>query len=268
MVEVCCPVCGGALDTAGKTWRCAEGHSFDMARQGYVNLLTVTRKHSKNPGDSLEQIAARKAFLDAGYYRPVAERVCGILKEENPGTVLDAGCGEGYYLWNVGQVLPAAERWGVDVAKDAVRYAAVRDKAAHWLTATAAHLPFPDGSFDCLMSMFALTAAAEYCRVLRPGGLFLQVLAGPEHLMGLKTLIYPEIFRREKDQRQTLEGFRLERSETLEFSFTLTEHQQIWNLLAMTPHFLRIGPEGAQRAREAGTLTDTAQVVFNCYRAI
>ena len=268
MAEVCCPVCGGPLETGEKVWRCPAGHSFDVARQGYVNLLTVSRKHSKAPGDTLEQIAARKAFLDAGYYSPVAERVCDILRREHPRTVLDAGCGEGYYLWNVGHVLPEAERWGVDVAKDAVRYGAVRDKGARWLTATAAHLPFSDGSFDCLLSMFALTAAAEYRRVLRPGGLFLQVLAGPDHLMGLKTLIYPEILRREKHQRQALEGFRLESSETLEFSFTLTNHDEIWNLLAMTPHFLRIGPEGAARARAAETLTDTAQVVFNCYRAI
>lgn len=268
MVQVSCPVCGLALQTEKPAWRCPSGHSFDVARQGYVNLLTVDRKHSRQPGDSPAQLHSRRAFLSEGHYAPLARRVGELAAEENPSAVLDAGCGEGYYLTELGKALPEAERWGVDISKEAVRLAAARDKSAHWLTATAAHLPFGDGSFDCVLSMFALTAEAEFHRVLRPGGLFLQVLSGPEHLLALRKLIYPELLHREKEQHRELPGFTLERSETVEFSFTLTENRQILDLLAMTPHFMRISKEGADRARAAQHLTDTFQAVCNYYRAI
>ncbi len=268
MVQVCCPVCGGPLEAGMPAWRCAAGHSFDVARQGYVNLLTVNRKHSRSPGDSPVQVAARREFLNAGYYTPLAERVCAAMAAERPQTLLDAGCGEGYYLACVGKRLPETERWGVDVSKEAVRFAAVRDRSAHWLTATAAHLPFPDGSFDGLLSMFALTSEREFRRVLRPGGLFLRVTAGPKHLLALRRLIYPEIRPKEEQPPPELEGFRLERSEVAEFPFVLTENRQIQNLLAMTPHFMRISRTGAERARSAAELQDTAQAVCSHYRAI
>ena len=174
MIQVICPVCGAALEPQGAAWRCVQGHCFDVARQGYVNLLTVTQKHSRHPGDTREMVAARRAFLDAGWYAPIAKTLADLVRRFCPeaASVLDAGCGEGYYLSQLGWV---PERWGIDISRDAVRYAAARDRGAHWLTATAAHLPFADGGFDCVLSMFALTAGAEFFRVLRPGGIFLIV---------------------------------------------------------------------------------------------
>lgn len=267
MVQVCCPVCGRALSMAGGSWKCEAGHSFDKARQGYVNLLTVSQKHSKDPGDSPAQVRARRAFLEAGHYAPLGERVAAILAEEGPESILDAGCGEGYYLRCAARALPSAERWGVDIAKHAVRAAASMDPAGHWLTATAAHLPFLDGSFGCVLSMFALTAAAEFRRVLRPGGLFLQVTAGPEHLLALRRLIYPEI--RQKPPADTaLPGFRLEDTEVLCFPLHLEDGQEIQDLWAMTPHFMRISRAGADAVRAAARLDDQAQAVIRRYRAI
>ena len=265
-----CPVCGSPLRTEAHTWSCENRHSFDVARQGYVNLLTVDKKHSLHPGDTKEMVAARRAFLDTGTYQPIADRLCALLREFCPAaeTVLDAGCGEGYYLSRVGAAFPEADLWGVDISKDAVRCAAARDKRAHWLSGTAAALPFAAGSFDALLSMFALTVEAEYARVLRGGGLFVQVLAGEEHLMGLKSIIYPEILRREKFQSQPLVGFTLLRHETLEFPFTLHDPVQLENLLSMTPHFWRISRDGAARLAGTDRLSDRAQVVFNVYRRV
>lgn len=265
-MELLCPVCGKTLSRQERCWQCERRHSFDLARQGYVNLLTVDRKHAKHPGDTKEQVAARKAFLDAGYYAPIADTVCSLLTPFAPRAVLDAGCGEGYYLTRLQQMLPEAEYAGIDISKDAVRFAAVRNKNALWLTGTAAALPFPEGSFDLVLSMFALTVAQEFARVLRPGGLYLQVIAGPEHLMGLKSIIYPEILRKEKQLHETLEGFRLEQTRQLEFPFTVDEPAQVQNLLSMTPHFWRISKDGAARLAATQELTDTAQVIFNLYR--
>lgn len=265
-MELLCPVCGQILHRSPGSWQCGGRHSFDIARQGYVNLLTVDRKHAKHPGDTKEMVAARKAFLDGGFYRPIADLVRELVVPLAPGAVLDAGCGEGYYLTQLQQALPQTAFAGVDISKDAVRFAAVRNKNALWLTGTAAALPFPNGSFDGVLSMFALTVEAEFARVLRPGGWYLQVLAGPEHLMGLKSIIYPEILRKEKVLHEALKGFSLERTETLEFSFTLESGAQVRNLLSMTPHFWRISKDGADRLAATEHLTDTAQVIFNLYR--
>lgn len=261
-----CPVCGIRLDRQERCWRCGNNHSFDLARQGYVNLLTVDRKHARHPGDTKEMVAARKAFLDGGFYAPIAELVRELVTPLAPRAVLDAGCGEGYYLTELQRALPETEFAGVDISKDAVRYAAVRNKNALWLTGTAAALPFPDGSFDGVLSMFALTVEREFARVLRPGGWYLQVLAGEDHLMGLKSIIYPEIIKKEKNLHPALAGFRLEQTKALEFSFPLDDPAQIQNLLSMTPHFWRVSKEGAARLAATTHLTDTAQVMFNLYR--
>ena len=264
-MELLCPVCGLPLTKADRLWQCEKNHCFDIARQGYVNLLTVDKKHARHPGDTKEQVAARKEFLDGGFYAPIAETVRKLIAPLSPKTVLDAGCGEGYYLTKLQEQLPEAEFAGIDISKDAVRFAAVRNKNALWLTGTAAALPFPDNSFDCVLSMFALTVEQEFARVLRQGGHYLQVIAGEDHLMGLKQIIYPEILRKEKNLHPDFAGFHLCNTKTLKFSFTLDSNNQVQNLLSMTPHFWRISKEGAERLNQTDTLTDTAQVVFNLY---
>lgn len=266
MISPICPVCGVKLDIAHTPWRCKSGHTYDMARQGYVNLLLANQKHALHPGDTRDQVAARQRFLDGGFYAPIQAQVIATLQPQLPEkpAVLDAGCGEGYYGAAVAEQLQA-ELWGVDISKDAVRYAAVRCKQAHWITASAAHLPFSDGSFDAVLSMFSLTMAGEFSRVLKPGGLFLQVLAGEDHLLGLKQIIYPELLRREK-QHSVPEGFIRLDHRVLEFSFDLETSQQVADLLAMTPHFWRITKEGAQAAAGTNHLHDMAQVIFNLYR--
>ena len=97
-----CPLDGEPLNQSGTCWRCPAGHSFDVARQGYLHLLPVQKKRSLDPGDSKEMVAARQRFLNAGYYRPVAEAVSKAVMPGNASDTrlacLDAGCGEGYYL--------------------------------------------------------------------------------------------------------------------------------------------------------------------------
>lgn len=265
-MELLCPICRKPLKQAPHAWHCESGHSFDIARQGYANLLTVDRKHARHPGDTKEMVAARKAFLDSGFYSPIVDALQNLIVPLAPSSVLDAGCGEGYYLTRLQEALPQTEFVGVDISKDAVRFAAVRNKNALWITGTAAALPFPDQCFDGILSMFALTVEGEFSRVLAPGGWYLQVLAGPEHLMGLKHIIYPEILRKEKMLHPSLNGFQLEQTKTLEFSFSLAEQHQIQNLLSMTPHLWRISKDGLDRLHATDHLNDTAQVIFNLYR--
>ena len=266
-MELRCPLCGMALVREDRSWRCENRHSFDIARQGYVNLLAVQQKHSLNPGDTREQVASRRSFLDAGFYAPIANALCAAAVELGcAGPILDVGCGEGYYSTRVAQAINA-ELTGLDISKEAVRFAAGKYKNAQWLCGTAAKLPVPDSSAGLVMSLFALTVPGEFHRVLRQDGLFFQVLAAEDHLLGLKSVIYPELLHKEKDSVPEVPGFELVRSQPIRFTFTV-EGDQVRNLLSMTPHVYRISKEGAARLATTQTLTDTASCVLNIYRPL
>ena len=264
-MELICPICGGTLCRGEHEYRCPENHSFDIARQGYVNLLTVQQKKSLHPGDTPEQVSSRRAFLDGCFYAPIAAALCEAAKKHGAsGPVLDIGCGEGYYSTRLADAI-SAELTGLDISKDAVRYAAGRYKNAQWLVGTAAHLPVKDGTVGCLTSLFALTLPEEFSRVLRADGLFFQILAAEDHLLGLKGVIYPELKHKEKDSVPVLPGFELSESIPIRFTFSV-EGDQVKHLLAMTPHVYRISREGAERLANTKMLTDTASCVLNVYR--
>jgi len=264
-MELICPVCGGILRRTEREYRCENRHSFDIARQGHVNLLVVQQKHSLNPGDTREQVLSRRAFLEAGFYKPIADALCAAAKELGAeGPILDVGCGEGYYCTRLAEAL-TAELTGLDISKEAVRCAAAKYKGYQWVCGTAAHLPVKDGSVRTLTSLFALTLPEEFRRVLAPGGLYFQVLAAQDHLLGLKSVIYPELKLKEKDSVPELPGFERIRTIPVRFTFTV-EGVQVQNLLSMTPHVYRIGKEGAARLAATERLTDTASAVLNVFR--
>ncbi len=264
-MELICPICGAQLHKQGSALVCPSGHSFDIARQGYVNLLTVQQKHSLNPGDTREQVLARRSFLESGFYAPIADALIHAARElDIHGPILDVGCGEGYYSSRLARSI-GAELVGLDISKEAVRCAAAKYKDARWLCATAAHIPVEDGAARLVTSLFALTIPEEFSRVLRENGYYFQVLAAQDHLLGLKSIIYPELNLRQKDSVPALPGFRLIRSTPIRFDFTV-EGEQVRNLFSMTPHVFRIGKEGAQRLRATEVLSDTASCVLNVYQ--
>ena len=264
-MELLCPLCGAPLCRTEHTYRCENRHSFDIARQGYVNLLPVQQKHSLHPGDPREQVLARRAFLNQGFYQPIVDTLIDTAKSLGcTGPMLDVGCGEGYYSSRLAEAL-GAELIGLDISKEAVRCAAAKYKGKQWLCATAAHIPVPAGSAGLVTSLFALTIPEEFKRVLMPEGAYIQVLAAEDHLMGLKNIIYPQLHHKEKFTTPEIPGFHLVESRKLQFTFTV-EGEQIQNLFSMTPHVFRIGKEGAERLKNTQILTDTASCVLNVYR--
>ena len=264
-MEFLCPVCGNQLHQQDRSFVCPNRHSFDIARQGYVNLLTVQQKHSLNPGDTREQVLSRRAFLEAGFYAPIAQVLCSAAKDLNcAGPILDVGCGEGWYSAQLSAALDSP-LVGLDISKEAVRCAAAKYKNAQWICGSAARLPIADGSVGLVTSLFALTVPEEFKRVLSPNGYYFQVLAQEDHLLGLKSIIYPTLTHKEKSTAPELPGFTLIRQIPVRFSFTV-EGEQVQNLLSMTPHVYRIGREGAERLRQTERLTDTASCILNLYR--
>ena len=263
-MQLLCPICGKDLRKEARRFVCENNHSFDIARQGHVNLLPVQNKRSLNPGDTAQQVAGRRAFLEGGYYAPIRDALCQLAKDHGcAGPILDIGCGEGYYSAALSKALNA-ELLGLDISKEAVRYAAGRYKDAAWICASAAHLPVKDHSFGLVTSLFALTVPEEFHRVLRQNGAYIQVLAAEDHLLNLKNIIYPQLHHKEKFTTPDLPGFRLMESKSLRFTFTV-EAEQVQNLLGMTPHVYRIGKAGAEALRRTESLTDTASCVLNLY---
>ncbi|WP_449061698.1 putative RNA methyltransferase [Planomonospora algeriensis] len=177
-----CPVCGDRMALGERVLRCPAGHAFDVARQGYVSLLTG----SQVPGtaDSPAMVAARDAFLGAGHFDPLAEAVADACRTADPGAVVaDAGAGTGYYLARVLDRLPGAAGIALDVSKHAVRRAA---RAHPRLGAVVADvwrpLPVASGAVDVLLNVFAPRNGAEFARVLRPGGVLVVVTPTARHL--------------------------------------------------------------------------------------
>ncbi len=269
-----CPLDGEPLQVEGRVWRCAAGHSFDVAKQGYVNLLPVQQKRSADPGDSKAMVAARRRFLDAGYYQPIADAVSSAVFSHVPWEAgdaplccLDAGCGEGYYLRGLARALPdeaSLSLMGLDISKWAVQAAAKQDDKAspqsRWVVGSNANLPVTSGTLDRVMCMFGFPVHREFARVLKPGGLLIQVEAGADHLRELRDIIYPSLRSERDSPLEQPEGFRHFDTETLRYALTLDDEEAVADLLAMTPHFYRASAEGREKAAQLKAITVTLDV--------
>lgn len=273
--SLACPLDGKPLELEGSIWRCAMGHSFDIAKQGYVNLLPVQQKRSHDPGDSKTMVAARQRFLDAGHYQPIAEAVSNavlghvevLTAGSLPFSCLDAGCGEGYYLRQLADAATNSQSlslMGLDISKWAVLAAAKQDNKqvpkSSWVVGSNAHLPVQSGTLDSVLCMFGFPVVSEFAQVLKAGGLLLQVEAGPRHLRELREIIYPSLKPKRLPVTEMPEGFTHHSTDALHYSLILEGPEQIADLLAMTPHLYRASAEGRARAAKLDVLNVTVDV--------
>ena len=248
-----CPICSAPLSTADNGVVCPANHRFDRARQGYLNLLPVQHKNSRDPGDNQAMVEARRDFLNAGHYAPVARRLAELAAERSPAHWLDIGCGEGYYTAQIAEALPHADGYALDISKEAVKRACKRNPALTWLIASMARVPLADASCQFLASVFSPLDWQEAKRLLSPGGGLMKVGPTSGHLMELRERLYDEVREYTDDKHLALvpNGMHLAHSETLEFTLSLAEAQDRANLLAMTPHGWRASAERRHEVIEA-----------------
>ena len=274
-----CPLCQSPLQPADHTWRCDGSlnpkqttHPFDVARQGYVNLLPVQQKKSKAPGDSQQSIEARKRFLNAGHYQPLNDLICqkmtallmakkASLKQKNkPINWLDIGCGEGYYTQAMAQtgmdMLIAADiskpavvelartskalgrLWyqGAKEAKEDGTYAA----AIYPLVTSAAHLPLRAHSIDGISSIFSPILPEAFNEVLSDAGYL--IIAKPDigHLATMREALFDDV--REHDSEKFLQElapyFQLLETHHVSSSLNLSA-EGLADLMTMTPYAYR-----------------------------
>ena len=268
-----CPLDGGPLQRHGASWGCAAGHSFDIAAQGYTHLLPVQQKRSRDPGDSKEMVAARRHYLNAGFYQPIAALVSRAVLAELPAgraaACLDAGCGEGYYLRELAAAAGETHDLallGLDISKWAVLAAAKQDKRPNWVVGSNANLPVLPATLDRVLCMFGFPVYPEFARVLRPGGELLQVDAGPDHLRELREIIYPTLKPQRPASAVVPAGFEALPGESLAYTLDLAGAEVIADLLTMTPHLYRASAEGRAKAAALSALSLTVDVRLTRWR--
>ena len=274
--NLACPLDGLPLQQQAQSLVCTNKHSFDMARQGYINLLPVQFKHSKFPGDNQAMVQARTAFLNTGAYLPISDRLNQIVlnlfasKTAQPLTLLDAGCGEGYYLTQLQQALLSAPGTqsvaliGLDISKPAILAASKRCKDITWLIATSKQPPLQKHSIDLIVCAFGYPMWAEFRQLLKPGGKIVLVDVGEDHLIELRQLLYKEVTAASPlDLSAAVSaGFTLSTEARLKMQCKLASSDQIMNLLKMTPHYYRASEAAIADIEKLTCLDVTVDVVF------
>lgn len=183
-----CPVrtCHLALARAGGQLTCPRGHSFDVARSGYINLLQPQDRRSKQPGDTAEAIKARRRLQDRGINEPLLRAIGEMLAASPRDSVLDAGCGNGDYLGTLAR-RAGFDGHGIDISAAALDAAARRYPECEWIVANADRfIPYADQSFSVVMSITARRNASEFRRVLTEDGRLLLAIPAPEDLIELR----------------------------------------------------------------------------------
>jgi 23S rRNA (guanine745-N1)-methyltransferase len=251
-----CPVCQLPLTWQQSAWRCDKLHSFDRAKEGYVNLLRVQDKNSKDPGDNKDMVMARRAFLEQDHYLPLATKVADLLQDyfsqHEQGislSLFDAGCGEGYYLAKIKQQLTLAgltvNASGSDISKSAIQKAAKKHPDIAYAVASSFNLPVERNSQDGVIQVFAPSSADEIKRILKDQGWWLSVTPAPEHLFALKQQVYDQAQKHETVSTLP-EGFSLVSQTRLSFEMHFTTLEQRQNLLMMTPFYWTISEQKKQ----------------------
>ncbi|MFC7331140.1 putative RNA methyltransferase [Marinactinospora rubrisoli] len=224
LAALCCPLCQGALTGRGESLACPAGHAFDVAREGYVSLLTGRAPASG--GDSADMVRARQEFLAAGHFAPLADRLAALVADvPQPGLVADIGAGTGYYLARVLDAVPGALGLALDVSRYALRRAARCHARAGAVGCDAWRgLPLRTGSVGVLLNVFAPRNGPEFRRVLRPDGLLVVVTPTEDHLGELRAalgLVEVDPRKEERLERSLGPGFGLAGDERLDVPLRL-----------------------------------------------
>ena len=246
-----CPKCKeklNILDTG--VARCDNGHCFDRAKAGYYNLLLGNSGGVH--GDNREMVEARCAFLSRGYYEPLANTVTELLLSHTDKccTVLDSGCGEGYYTDFIERALTHRDGESYvsafDISRDAVKAAHRRNANVSLCVASSYDMPLADGSVDAVFNVFSPLALEETRRVLKDGGIFIMAFPGVEHLFALKRFIYDTPYKN-KPEPTALSGFQLVEERHLAYEMDITGSADLQSLFMMTPYAYRTPPKAKEK---------------------
>ena len=258
--KLICPVCGGDLTLSGQTLRCAKGHCFDLAREGYVNLLRTSRSGDRIGDDKLSA-RSRRDFLNKGYYAPLRDHLVALFRGKE-GSLLDICCGEGYYtsaLQHDGLTV-----YGFDISREMVRLAAKRGSGTYFVANMAA-IPVADGAFDYATHLFAPFQEKEFCRILKPGGRLYSVIPGRFHLYGLKQAIYDTPYENDEKFPET-QYLRLVGTAKISANILLKSREDIEAVFRMTPYYFHTSQQDKAKLDPINALETPIEFIVAEYK--
>ena len=260
MNMLCCPVCSEPLIVENKRAACKNGHCFDVAKEGYLNLLLSNRSGDKI-GDDKFSARCRRDFLNKGYYKPLRDYLLELFREKQ-GTLLDICCGEGYY----GSALAELENiqvYGFDISKEMVRLAAKRGKGTFFV-ANFASIPVRNESFDYAIHLFAPFQEKNFARVLKSGGRLYTVVPGSHHLFGLKQALYDVPYVND-EQLPATENLKLISREKITADICLENPEDIDAVFRMTPYYFHTSQSDKDKLKAFSKLDTPIEFVIGCY---
>ncbi|MBZ9608128.1 methyltransferase domain-containing protein [Clostridium estertheticum] len=272
-----CPVCNLSLKKYEKQYVCLNNHSYDIASKGHINLLLANQKKTKDPGDCKEMMEGRRDFLNKGYYHTFSDKLNDVIISNISGNninILDAGCGEGYFLCRLKEAIHRKEAsytrnkeidfFGVDISKAAVTYATKRDKKIKFIVGSNFNLPIMPGTIDIIIRNFAPSDETELNRVLKDNGKLVVITPGVQHLYGLKEILYVNA-RKHEEKVTTFDGFKLTQSVEVKYSIDVGNAEDIKSLIAMTPYYWTIDNAMREKANDTSKLSTLLHFNISIY---
>lgn len=259
-----CPNCGEALKRREKSYVCKQGHTFDIAKEGYANLLVHTQKAT---GDDKEMVKARRDFFKKDYYHHLQTEVINLVKKYQPQVIVDAGCGEGYYTNALKAAYPTGTIYAFDLAKYAIASASKGRKDVRYFVANLFYLPLSAASVDLVYSIFAPIAPQENYRILKERGIFIKVGPAAQHLYEMKAIIYAKPYLNPLKYLHD-EHFKKAEELTIKRQIRLKSKEEIKALLTMTPYYHTSPQEGSKRLLALDELTVTTAFQIEVYQKL
>ncbi|MDM8558430.1 putative RNA methyltransferase [Candidatus Parabeggiatoa sp. HSG14] len=272
-----CPVCNTHLQKHQKSYNCTNGHNFDIAKQGYINLLQSNKKRSTAPGDNRNMINARRHFLEQRYYEPVSNLLNEVLSSHIshftngvPLQIVEVGSGDGYYINRLRETIHSCHDgncYGVDISKQAAKIASTKYHNITFVVASAVELPFIKNSVDVLISLFSPFYEESAKQVLAKQGIIIQAVPLTNHLLELRQVLYKEVNINDtpKNILTQTNYFKLEETKILNHSIHLSDHSSIQNIFSMTPHYWKTSPERKRELSLLQQLDVTLEIEFRIY---
>lgn len=254
-MNILCPVCKKIITKQEKAYKCINGHNFDIAKEGYLNL---NMHKSQNTGDNQTMIKARQSFLDKNYYQFLRDRINELLNEES--SLIDLACGEGYYT----SAFKCIDKIGIDLSKSGLKIASKKDKNTTYLLNSIFHNPLEDKCADYVITIFAPVAKEEIYRLLKDDGRFILVKPDVDHLFELKKVLYDNPYL---NAVEDIVIPQMEIEKEIKIKDTrLLDHHDIMNLFMMTPYFNTTSSLDKQKLNDIDQLEITFSFIIDVYK--
>ena len=238
-----CPICQENLTLVESSLKCCNRHSFDLAKFGYVNLAPQIKQSANYDKENFQN---RQQILEAGFYQAILDAVSDLLaSSKTTTTILDIGCGEGFYSRKLQEIHPDKTFYAFDISKDSVQIAAKSEPnwAVNWFVGDLARLPIKDASMDILLDIFSPANYGEFHRVLSKDGILIKVIPTENHLKEIRQRVQNQLTNKDYSNQDIKEHFQehftILSNKTASLTKTITA-EQLQALLSMTPLLFHI----------------------------